>query len=110
VECGPAGDDDEALPMSAQRVRRPVILAVDDDPDVLAGVTRDLRFRFGDRYRIMRAASGAAALEVLADVRRRGEQVALLIADQRMPEMEGTNYLLRAREPGTTPPRADPTA
>jgi thioredoxin reductase (NADPH) len=75
-----------------------VILAVDDDPDVLVAVTRDLRFRFGDRYRVMHAGSGAAALELLGDVRRRGEQVALLMADQRMSEMEGTAYLLSARE------------
>ena len=84
--------------MTAPRMKRPVILAVDDDPAVLAEVARDLRSRFGDRYRIMRADSGAGALEMLGEIRRRGEQVALLIADQRMPEMEGTAYLLRARE------------
>jgi thioredoxin reductase (NADPH) len=77
--------------------RRPAILAVDDEPAVLAAVARDLRRGFGERYRILRATSGAEALELLAEVRRRGDQVALLIADQRMPGMEGTDYLVQAR-------------
>jgi len=81
----------------AQRERRPAILAVDDEPAVLAAVARDLRRGFGERYRILRATSGADALELLAEVRRRGDQVALLIADQRMPGMEGTEYLVQAR-------------
>ncbi len=79
------------------RPRRPVILAVDDEPAVLAAVARDLRRGFGERYRIMRAASGAEALELLAQIRTRGEQVALLVADQRMPGMAGTDYLVQAR-------------
>src|SRR5689334_12411512 len=77
--------------------RRPAILAVDDEPAVLAAVARDLRRGFGDRYRILRAGSGAEALDVLAEVRRRGDQVAMLIADQRMPGMPGTEYLVQAR-------------
>jgi thioredoxin reductase (NADPH) len=77
--------------------RRPAIVAVDDEPAVLAAVARDLRRGFGERYRILRATSGAEALELLAEVRRRGDQVALLIADQRMPGMEGTEYLVKAR-------------
>jgi thioredoxin reductase (NADPH) len=76
---------------------RPVILAVDDEPAVLAAVARDLRRGFGERYRILRAASGAEGLELLAEIRRRGEQVALLVADQRMPGMAGTDYLVQAR-------------
>ena len=83
---------------NSERQRRPVILAVDDEPAVLAAVARDLRRGFGERYRVMRAASGAEGLEILTEVRRRGQQVALLIADQRMPGMEGTDYLLRARQ------------
>jgi thioredoxin reductase (NADPH) len=79
------------------RPRRPVVLAVDDEPAVLAAVARDLRRGFGERYRIMRAASGAEGLELLAEIRRRGEQVALLVADQRMPGMAGTDYLVQAR-------------
>jgi thioredoxin reductase (NADPH) len=74
-----------------------VILAVDDEPAVLAAVARDLRRGFGERYRIMRVGSGAEALELLAQIRTRGEQVALLVADQRMPGMAGTEYLVQAR-------------
>ena len=80
-----------------ERERRPAIVAVDDEPAVLAAVARDLRRGFGERYRILRATSGAEALELLAEVRRRGDQVALLIADQRMPGMAGTEYLVKAR-------------
>ncbi len=78
--------------------RHPAILAVDDEPAVLGAVARDLRREFGRDYRILRAGSGAEGLEVLADLRRRGDPVALLIADQRMPGMEGTEYLLDARK------------
>jgi thioredoxin reductase (NADPH) len=78
--------------------RRPVILSVDDDPSVLAAVSRDLRRGFGERFRIMRATSGAEALEILRQLRTRGDQVALLIADQRMPAMAGTEFLTRALE------------
>ncbi|MDO8189531.1 FAD-dependent oxidoreductase [Conexibacter sp. JD483] len=81
-----------------ERERRPVILAVDDEPAVLAAVARDLRRGFGERYRIMRTSSGAEALDVLQQIRARGEQVALLVADQRMPGMEGTEYLAQARQ------------
>ncbi len=77
--------------------RRPAILAVDDEPTVLAAVSRDLRRGFGERYRIMRAGSGPEALELLGELRRRGDAVALLVADQRMPGMEGTDFLTQAR-------------
>ncbi len=65
---------------------------------MLAAVARDLRRGFGERYRILRAASGPEALELLREVRRRGDPVALLIADQRMPGMAGTEYLVEARK------------
>ncbi len=84
--------------MSATEPRRPAILAVDDEPTVLAAVARDLRRGFGERYRIVRAGSGAEALELLGELRRRGDPVALLVSDQRMPGMEGTEFLTRARE------------
>jgi thioredoxin reductase (NADPH) len=74
-----------------------VILTVDDEPAVLAAVSRDLRRQFGERYRIMRAGSGAEALQLLGEIRARSEQVALLVADQRMPGMAGTDYLVKAR-------------
>jgi len=80
------------------RSRRPAILAVDDEPAVLAAVARDLRRGFGERYRIVRASSGKEGLELLEELVRRGEQVAMLVADQRMPEMAGTDYLTRARQ------------
>ena len=72
-------------------------MAVDDEPAVLAAVARDLRRGFGESYRILRADSGAKALELLTELRTRGDQVALLIADQRMPGMPGTDYLVQAR-------------
>jgi thioredoxin reductase (NADPH) len=75
-----------------------VILVVDDEPPVLAAVSRDLRKRFGARYRIVRAGSGDEALDVLRELVRRGEQIALLVADQRMPGLSGTDYLVQARE------------
>jgi len=78
--------------------RRPAIVVVDDEPAVLAAVTRDLRHGFGEHYRIVRAGSGQEALEALRELARRGDQVALLVADQRMPGLSGTDYLVRARE------------
>jgi thioredoxin reductase (NADPH) len=92
-----ANDVPETVATDEPRARRPVILAVDDEPAVLAAVARDLRRGFGERYRIMRAASGTEALDLLEQIRKRGEHVALLVADQRMPVMEGTEYLVQAR-------------
>jgi thioredoxin reductase (NADPH) len=86
------------MPESPERERRPAIVAVDDEPAVLAAVARDLRRAFAERYRILRAPSGAEALEILRQLRTRGDQVALLIADQRMPGMSGTEYLVQARK------------
>jgi thioredoxin reductase (NADPH) len=81
-----------------ERRRRPAILAVDDEPAVLAAVARDLRRGFGERYRIMRAASGQEALDLLHQMRTRGDNVALLVADQKMPGLSGTEYLVEARK------------
>ena len=78
--------------------RRPAIVVVDDEPAVLAAVARDLRRGFGEHYRIVRVDSGQTALETLRELVRRGEQVALLIADQRMPGLAGTDYLVQARQ------------
>ena len=83
---------------SEPRRRRPAIVAVDDEPAVLAAVARDLRRQFGERYRIVRATSGAEALAALKELVTRGEQVALLVADQRMPGLSGTEYLVEARK------------
>ena len=81
-----------------ERRHRPVILVVDDEPTVLAAVGRDLRRRFGDKHQILRAGAGPEALELLVELRRRAQPVALLIADQRMPGMTGTQFLAQARE------------
>ncbi|MCL2768731.1 MAG: FAD-dependent oxidoreductase [Solirubrobacterales bacterium] len=89
---------------------RAAILVVDDEPVVLAAVARDLRRGFGERYRVVRAGSGQEALEALRELVRRGEQVALLIADQRMPGLSGTDYLVRAREVAPTAKRVLLTA
>lgn len=77
---------------------RPILLAVDDDVSVLEAVVQDLRREYGADYRIMRAASGAAALDTLEQVKARQEPVALLVSDQRMPGMTGVDFLERARE------------
>jgi thioredoxin reductase (NADPH) len=83
---------------TAERTRRPAILAIDDEPTVLAAVSRDLRRRFGSEYRIVRAGSGQDALELLKEMRTRGDDVALMVSDQRMPGMEGTEFLTQARK------------
>src|SRR4051812_18377219 len=97
-------------PGSTGRQRRPAIVAVDDEPAVLAAVARDLRGRFGERYRIVRAGSGPEGLEAVRELVRRGEQVALLVADQRMPGMAGTEYLGEARRLGPSAKRVLLTA
>lgn len=74
------------------------ILAVDDDTAVLAAVDRDLRQKYGREYRILKAESGEEALEVLQELKRRGEPVALLVVDQRMPKMSGIELLTHASE------------
>ena len=75
---------------------RPVMLAVDDDPDVLRAVERDLRKRYSDRYRVMSADSGPSALNILTRLAQRSEPVALLVADHRMPQMSGIEFLTAA--------------
>lgn len=76
---------------------KPTILTVDDDPMVSAAIARDLRSRYGADYRIVRATSGAEALTVLTKLALRGQPVALIAADQRMPEMTGIEMLAQAR-------------
>jgi len=72
------------------------ILTVDDDPGVSRAVARDLRQRYGGQYRIVRAESGAAALDALKELRLRGDEVAVLLADYRMPQMNGVEFLEEA--------------
>lgn len=75
---------------------RTTILAVDDDRAVLASVERDLRQKYGRDYRIVKAESGAAALELVNELKRRNEAIALFVVDQRMPRMTGVEFLEQA--------------
>jgi len=77
---------------------KPILLAVDDDTSVLEAVVHDLRLQYGKDYRIVRAASGHAALDVLRQLQERGEKVALLLSDQRMPGMTGVDLLVKSME------------
>ena len=77
---------------------KPTLLTVDDDPNVLKAIERDLRSRYGEKYRVLRANSGQAGLELLHELRGREDAVALLLADQRMPQMDGIGFLNEARK------------
>ena len=77
---------------------RTAILTVDDDPGVSRAVARDLRRRYGERNRIVRAESGASALEALRQMKLRGDLVAVILADYRMPEMNGIEFLEQAMD------------
>ncbi|WP_433199403.1 FAD-dependent oxidoreductase [Dactylosporangium sp. CS-047395] len=77
---------------------KPAILTVDDDPAVSRAVARDLRRQYGEEYRIVRADSGREALDTLKELKLRGEQVAVLLADYRMPEMNGLQFLEAAMD------------
>ncbi|MDY7096105.1 MAG: FAD-dependent oxidoreductase [Acidobacteriota bacterium] len=77
---------------------QPVILAVDDDPQVLRAVARDLRRHYGEDYRIIRAGSGDEALEVLEALAKKEQPLALVLSDQRMPQMDGVSLLGKTRE------------
>ncbi|PZU93147.1 MAG: fused response regulator/thioredoxin-disulfide reductase [Pseudanabaena sp.] len=77
---------------------KPVILTVDDDPAVLQAVARDLRQRYGDRFRIVRADSGASALDTTQQLKLRNEAIALFLVDQRMPQMSGVEFLEQASD------------
>lgn len=77
---------------------KPIILAVDDDASVLEAVVQDLRRNYGQNYRILRAASGQAALDTCTQLKERGDVVALIVSDQRMPGMAGVDLLARVQE------------
>jgi thioredoxin reductase (NADPH) len=74
-------------------MRKPVLLTVDDDISVLEALVQDLRRHYGSRYRIIRATSGQSGLDVCEELKRRGEAIALLLSDQRMPGMSGVEFL-----------------
>jgi thioredoxin reductase (NADPH) len=77
---------------------KPVLLTIDDDPEVLRAIERDLRSRYSEHYRVMRANSGGAALKTLRELQARNNPVALLLADQRMPQMDGVGFLSEAMD------------
>ena len=77
---------------------KPVIWTVDDDPDVLRAVERDLRRQYGDRYKVISADSGVSALEATRQLKLRNEPIALFLVDQRMPRMSGVEFLEQAME------------
>jgi thioredoxin reductase (NADPH) len=77
---------------------RPVIVTVDDDPSVSRAVARDLRKQYGERNRIVRAESGEQALDALRQMKLRGDQVAVILADYRMPGLSGIEFLERAMD------------
>jgi len=75
---------------------KPILLAIDDDTSVLEAVVQDLRRHYGQDYRIVRAASGAAALDICQQLKERKDTVALFLSDQRMPGMTGVDFLQQA--------------
>ena len=77
---------------------KPVIMSVDDDPQVLAAIERDLRNQYRNDYRVLKAGSPDEALEAARELKQRGTAVALFLVDQRMPGMNGTKLLARLRE------------
>jgi thioredoxin reductase (NADPH) len=83
---------------ASEETIRSAIITVDDDPGVSRAVARDLRRRYGERHRIVRAESAAAALDALRQMKLRGEQVAVILADYRMPELNGIEFLEQAMD------------
>jgi len=79
-------------------VNKPALLVVDDDPQVLAAVRRDLRARYRENYAVLSASSGEEALSTVRDLKARGESLAMVISDQRMPGMQGTDVLAQSSE------------
>src|SRR5262245_32260881 len=77
---------------------KPVLFTVDDDQEVLRAIDRDLRQHYARDYRILRASSGGEALEAARQLKERGTPIALLLVDQRMPDMSGTAFLAEARK------------
>jgi len=77
---------------------KPIMLSVDDDPDVLRAIERDLRSQYGAEYRVMSSDSPEAALDILKELKVRNDGVALLLADQRMPRMDGVGFLQHAKQ------------
>jgi thioredoxin reductase (NADPH) len=81
-----------------RRMAKPIIMTIDDELQVLNAIERDLRKQFGGTYRILKADSGADALETLQHLKKRNEIVALFLSDQRMPSMTGVEFLAEASQ------------
>ena len=96
--CNPSGTQLNPSLFHLRGMPKPVLLTVDDDPEVLRAIERDLRSRYADRYRVMRANSGSVAITTLRELKARNNPVALLLADQRMPQMDGVSFLSEAME------------
>lgn len=77
---------------------KPILLTVDDDPDVLRAIERDLRSKYGAEYRVLSSDSPEVAIDLLKQLKVRNDGVALLLADQRMPKMDGVGFLQSARQ------------
>src|SRR6266536_4851856 len=90
-----AGTDNDRTPSASPRT---AIVTVDDDPGVSRAVARDLRRRYGEKHRIVRAESGGAALDALSQLKLRGDLVAVILADYRMPQMNGIEFLEHAMD------------
>jgi thioredoxin reductase (NADPH) len=84
--------------MAVDTDRKPILLTVDDDPGVSRAVARDLRRQYGEAYRVVRTESGPQALETLRELKLRGDLVAVMLADHRMPEMSGLEFLEEAMD------------
>src|SRR2546429_8575848 len=84
--------------MAIETDRKPILLTVDDDPGVSRAVARDLRRQYGEAYRVVRTESGPQALEALREIKLRGDEVAVLLADYRMPRMSGIEFLEEAMD------------
>ena len=83
---------------SRSETARPCLVTVDDDPNVSRAVARDLRRKYGEHYRVVRAESGEQALDALKQMKLRGDAVAILLADYRMPQMSGLEFLEAAMD------------
>src|SRR5512145_1935957 len=84
--------------MAVDTDRKPILLTVDDDPGVSRAVARDLRRNYGDAYRVVRTESGPQALATLRELKLRGDLVAVMLAEHRMPEMSGLEFLEEAMD------------
>jgi CheY-like chemotaxis protein len=79
-------------------MKKPIIFTIDDDPQVLRAIERDLRRSYSKDYRVLSAESGPEALESVKQLKSRNETIAMFISDQRMPEMEGVDFLTATKE------------